>query len=122
MAEESAVELTPEEAARLASVENSADALSALIDDLSSSSRRTRQLAARVVNLLAQREPEMLVPFIEQLVDALYRPEAQTRWEVLDALTLPRVTPRSAAPRTRAPSPPCSMRSPPRCVCRPSAS
>lgn len=88
MAEESAVELTPEEAARLASVENSADALSALIDDLSSSSRRTRQLAARVVNLLAQREPEMLVPFIEQLVDALYRPEAQTRWEVLDALTL----------------------------------
>ena len=123
MAEESAVELTPEEAARLASVENSADALSALIDDLSSSSRRTRQLAARVVNLLAQREPEMLVPFIEQLVDALYRPEAQTRWEVLDALTLlARATPRSAAPRTRAPSPPCSTRFPPRCACRPSAS
>ena len=57
MAEESSVELTPEEAARLASVESSADALSALIDDLSSSSRRSRQLAARVVNLLAQREP-----------------------------------------------------------------
>ena len=88
MAEESSVELTPEEAARLASVESSADALSALIDDLSSSSRRSRQLAARVVNLLAQREPQMLAPYIEQLIDALYRPEAQTRWEILDALTL----------------------------------
>ena len=88
MAEENLVELSPEEAARLASVENSADALSALIEDLSSSSRRTRQLAGRVVSLLAQREPELLSPYIEQLLDALYRPEAQTRWEVLDALTL----------------------------------
>ena len=84
MAEDSVVELTPEEAARLASVEGSADALSALIEDLSSSSRRTRQLAARVVNLLAQRDPALLVPCIEQLIDALYRPEAQTRWEILD--------------------------------------
>ena len=88
MAEDSVVELTPEEAARLASVEGSADALSALIEDLSSSSRRTRQLAARVVNMLAQRDPALLVPCIEQLIDALYRPEAQTRWEILDALTL----------------------------------
>ena len=123
MAEESAVELTPEEAARLASVENSADALSALIDDLSSSSRRTRQLAARVVNLLAQREPEMLVPFIEQLVDALYRPEAQTRWEVLDALTL--LAPGNAKECGTAyegTESTCSTRSPPRCACRPSAS
>lgn len=88
MAEETVAELTPEEAARLASVEKSADALSALVEELSSAGRRTRQLAARVVNLLAQREPELLVPYIDQLVDALYRPEAQTRWEVLDALTL----------------------------------
>ncbi len=88
MAEETAVELSPEEASRLASVENSADALSALIEDLSSSSRRSRQMAARVVNLFAQREPALLVPYIEQLIDALYRPEAQTRWEILDALTL----------------------------------
>lgn len=88
MAEETAVELSPEEASRLASVENSADALSALIEDLSSSSRRSRQMAARVVSLFAQREPALLAPYIEQLIDALYRPEAQTRWEILDALTL----------------------------------
>lgn len=88
MAEESAVELTPEETTRLTSVVESADALSALIEDLSSSRRRARQLAARVVRLLAQRDPELLVPYFEQLVDALYRPEAQTRWEILDALTV----------------------------------
>ncbi|MDO4437218.1 MAG: hypothetical protein Q4B77_04630 [Coriobacteriaceae bacterium] len=88
MAEATVQDLTPEEAARLASVEASTDALTALVEDLSSSSRRTRQLAARVINLLAQREPELLVPFIAQLIDALYRPEAQTRWEILDALTV----------------------------------
>ena len=32
--------------------------------------------------------PHSFVPCIEQLIDALYRPEAQTRWEILDALTL----------------------------------
>ncbi len=101
LAEENLVELSPEEAARLASVENSADALSALIEDLSSSSRRTRQLAGRVVNLLAEREPDLLAPFIEQLVDALYRPEAQTRWEVLDALTLVHPRIRRCAARDR---------------------
>ena len=38
--------------------------------------------------LVAQREPELLSEFIPDLIDALYRPEAQTRWEILDALTL----------------------------------
>lgn len=88
MADETIKDLAPEDAERLESVTKSADALSALIEDLSSSSRRKRQLSARTVSLLAQTEPELLVPFIEQLIDALYRPEAQTRWEILDALTL----------------------------------
>ena len=81
-------ELTPEEAQQLAAVEESRDALAALVDDLASPSRRKRQLAARVLRLLAEREPELLGPYIADMVDALYRPEAQTRWEVLDALTL----------------------------------
>ena len=88
MAEQIEKELTAEEAERLVSVEGSNDALAALIDDLSSSSRRTRQLSAHVVSLLAERKPELLHGYIDQLVDALYRPEAQTRWETLDALAL----------------------------------
>ncbi len=88
MAEQENQGLTAEEAERLASVESSADALSSLIEDLAAPSRRVRQLSARVVSLLAGREPELLVPYISQLIDTLYRPEAQTRWEVLDALTL----------------------------------
>ena len=47
-----------------------------------------RQMAAHVMLLVAQREPELLSEFIPDLIDALYRPEAQTRWEILDALTL----------------------------------
>lgn len=88
MSDEITNDLAPEDADRLESVTKSADALSALIDELSSSSRRVRQLSGRTVSLLAQREPELLVPYIEQLVDALYRPEAQTRWEILDTLSL----------------------------------
>ena len=88
MAEETEKTLTPEDAARLVEVEGSKDALVALIEDLASGSRRTRQLSAHVVALLAERKPELLVGYIDQLIDALYRPEAQTRWEVLDALSL----------------------------------
>ena len=88
MAEEMKQELSAEEAEQLALVENDCDALSALVDDLSGHSRRKRQMAAHVMLLVAQREPELLSEFIPDLIDALYRPEAQTRWEILDALTL----------------------------------
>ena len=88
MAEEMKQELSAEEAEQLALVENDRDALSALVDDLSGHSRRKRQMAAHVMLLVAQREPELLSEFIPDLIDALYRPEAQTRWEILDALAL----------------------------------
>lgn len=81
-------ELDEQEAAKISEIERDSSALAALIEDLSSASRRTRQFSARVVALLAQRDPELLEPYISDLIDALYRPEAQTRWEVLDALTI----------------------------------
>ena len=71
MAEELNQELTAEEAQRLAGVEHNRDALAALIDDLAGRSRLKRQLAARVVHLLAEREPDLLVPYISDLIDAL---------------------------------------------------
>lgn len=88
MADNTERQLDPEELAKLAQIEQDTSALDTLIDDLSSSSRRTRQFSSRVVLLLAEREPELLVPHIDDMIDALYRPEAQTRWEILDALTL----------------------------------
>ena len=88
MAEQKERELTQEEAEQLGKIEHDADALAALIEDLGSSSRRKRQLAARVVALVAGRDAELLAPYISELIDALYRPEAQTRWEVLDALVI----------------------------------
>lgn len=88
MADNTERQLDPEELAKLAQIEQDTSALDTLIEDLSSSSRRTRQFSSRVVLLLAEREPELLVPHIDDMIDALYRPEAQTRWEILDALTL----------------------------------
>ena len=80
-------QLTPEEIEVLARVESDHKVLEALIEELSGHSRRKRQLVAHVVKLLAEREPELLGPYVDDLVDALDRPEAQTRWEVLDALS-----------------------------------
>ena len=87
MADEPQNTLTDDEAEQLERVTQDRDALQALVEDLSERSRRKRQLAAHVLALVAEREPELLAPYISDLIDALYRPEAQTRWEALDALT-----------------------------------
>ena len=61
--------------------------ISGLIEELSGASRRRRQEVAHQLALVAKAHPEIMLPHVDALVDALYRPEAQTRWEVLDALS-----------------------------------
>lgn len=62
--------------------------LEELVNNLSGSSRRTRQASASALAVVAKEKPELLVEHVSALVDALNRPEAQTRWESLDVLTL----------------------------------
>ncbi|MEE8715606.1 MAG: hypothetical protein SOI26_07075 [Coriobacteriales bacterium] len=62
-------------------------ALASLVGMLSGASRKDRQSSAHTISQIAQANPEVLVPYIDNLVDAIDRPEAQTRWEVLDALS-----------------------------------
>lgn len=57
------------------------------IELLAGSSRRERQNAAAVIAQVAQEDPSLVAPYINEIMDALNRPEAQTRWEILDALT-----------------------------------
>lgn len=57
------------------------------VDALSASARRDRQNSASVVAEVARVDAQKLASFSSQIVDALDVPEAQTRWEVLDALT-----------------------------------
>lgn len=57
------------------------------IDGLTDKSRLKRQHSASVIAEISRMDVEQLVPFAAALVDALDTPEAQTRWEVLDALT-----------------------------------
>lgn len=59
----------------------------ALVEELSGASRRRRQEVAHKLALSARKDPSLLFEHVDALVDALYRPEAQTRWEVLDALS-----------------------------------
>lgn len=65
----------------------SPEAVSELVDSLAESNRRRRQEASHALAQLALINAEMLVDHVDALIDALYRPEAQTRWEILAALS-----------------------------------
>ena len=62
--------------------------LTETVERLATGSRRERQQAAAVLHLVAKTDAALLVPHVDELIDALNRPEAQTRWEALEALTL----------------------------------
>lgn len=65
--------------------------LSELLEELSGANRRARQDAAHTIAQTSKDAPEELEGQIGEvataLIDALYKPEAQTRWEALDALS-----------------------------------
>lgn len=65
----------------------SEEVMAELIAALSGSSRRNRQNAAAVLAEISRIDPEMLASHTDDFIDALNRPEAQTRWESLDVLT-----------------------------------
>ena len=87
MAENKDEQLTDEELAQLQLAEENENAVDRLVQELGCPTRRIRQFAARVLHLLAERDPQRVVPCAPALIEALDRPEAQTRWEALDALT-----------------------------------
>lgn len=66
----------------------SAAELGNLIETLSVGSRRERQIAASALYQVAKADASKLVEHIDPLIDAMNRPEAQTRWECLETLTL----------------------------------
>lgn len=61
--------------------------LAALMKELEGTSRRRRQEVAHRLALVAKADPSRLLPYLDQLVETLSRPEAQTRWEILSALS-----------------------------------
>jgi hypothetical protein len=58
-----------------------------LVENLSTEARRIRQFSASAIGVISETNPEALLPYVAQISDALHRPEAQTRWECLEALT-----------------------------------
>ncbi|NLG10517.1 MAG: hypothetical protein GX562_03160 [Coriobacteriaceae bacterium] len=60
--------------------------MEALAENLSTADRRTRQFSAAAIRSISEKDAQALLPFIDQIVDALHRPEAQTRWECLETL------------------------------------
>lgn len=61
--------------------------LKKVMDALDSDARRERQRAAKAIGQVADENLGALVPYVNVLVDAVDRPEAQTRWEVFEVLT-----------------------------------
>lgn len=70
-----------------AQVLQSKNLLNTVVSALSGATRRDRQNASSVLAQIAKIDPEALVPYANDFIDALNRPEAQTRWESLDVLT-----------------------------------
>ena len=62
--------------------------LASLVKQLSDASRRDRQIAASAIHQVAKVDAARLVDYTEVIIDALNRPEAQTRWESLETLAL----------------------------------
>jgi len=57
--------------------------LAQVVEALSGEDRRSRQVAASVVHDVSEHDAALLKPYVDELADALHRPESQTRWEVL---------------------------------------
>ena len=62
--------------------------LKKLVEALAVSARRERQLSASAIYAVAKVDPEKLTNHIDALIDALNRPEAQTRWETIETLAI----------------------------------
>jgi hypothetical protein len=76
------IEKAVEEALRLKSE------LKKVIRALSKASRLDRQSASTIVYKVALADVSKVEPYIDEIIDALKRPEGQTRWRVLQTLTL----------------------------------
>ena len=61
--------------------------LKELVGELGGANRRRRQDAAHEIARLARRDVDQLFDYAGDIIDGLDRPEAQTRWELLDALS-----------------------------------
>ena len=59
-----------------------------VVSKLSDAPRRERQIVASAINQAAKVDAARFATHIPVIIDALNRPEAQTRWECLEALTL----------------------------------
>lgn len=74
------------------------DSRDAIVMQLRGPRRRQRQEAAHELAEMCRADPELILPVVPALIDAVNRPEAQTRWESLDALgTLAAVHPAEVA-------------------------
>lgn len=61
--------------------------ISALFTELKGTGRRRRQEVAHRLAAVAKVDSSLLADHVDDLLEALERPEAQTRWEILTALT-----------------------------------
>lgn len=62
-------------------------AMDDIMELLGGTNRLKRQKAASTVAIISNKDAKALLPYAEEVAEALSRPEAQTRWEVLEAFT-----------------------------------
>ena len=61
------------------------DLIVTVVDATAGADRRLRQKSAEVIATIASRDAALIAPYSAEMADALSRPEARTRWQILDA-------------------------------------
>ena len=59
-----------------------------VVGQLAEAKRRDRQIVSAALHQVAKADPSVLADYTADIVEALNRPEAQTRWECLETLTI----------------------------------
>lgn len=79
-------ERTPELEERAKQAMSSEASLIELVEELGGATRDLRQNASTALLIVAEEDPKSLIPFVNEIVDGLNRPETKTRYQVLEIL------------------------------------
>lgn len=79
-------ERTPEIEEAAAVAKESESALKELVEKLGSADRDDRQSSATALLIIAEQDPKMVIPHMAEIADGINRPEAKTRYLVLEIM------------------------------------
>lgn len=79
-------EISPEVEEKAQNALKNEKALKELVEELAAATRIERQDASTALLIVAEAEPKTLIPFVDEIIDGINRPEIKTRYQVLEII------------------------------------